>query len=208
MKKIILTCLSLFLCYSLNAMNFEAEKQTELFNIPLETVDVKIIGEIKNNNPHKELKVLSKNNQNLFNKEIYMLDNENGYSFFYDGKRCCFKIRLYEDKENYLFYVDNKNSPILIKISDKWISSLIIYNDRIYYSTEFNDDTIKSISLLTGETQVIEGYYPNVELNISENNNCIFEYEENYYRINNNVIEKFKNEKFRKKCDFFDFRLY
>lgn len=176
-------------CFSKEVNNYDHKKNIKksvYAEIPLKRVTISII----NSDTNRDNKFLSvydnKNNSCLFKKELYLPNTNPLYSFYKGEEVIGFQLKFRDSPySRYILLFDDFPYFKEIELSDKWIASSIICRQYILYSTDFCENTIKRINLDTGEIFEYEGWYPNVEIyeSLDENILGVFNYQNQFYNI-------------------------
>lgn len=150
-----------------------------LYEIKIEKKSILIYGEKKDFNHYydEKLMIIKKaDGKNIFNEGVYLQDNDSLFSFYKDDNTCSFMLRNIKNKNdpyNEFFLIkSDKNKIFRNKINEKFISSLVVLNNKIYYTTENDSSCLKYLNMNSGEKAALPFTSPNACL-ININNNII-----------------------------------
>lgn len=153
----------------------------------------------KNDNSSKKMVLSTLKKEKLFETVLPISNNDRMYSFAKNKSMVGFFLH-FSETPYYRYVVIKKERPYMLQISltDTWISSSIIKNGYVIYSTEFTDKTIKKIEIQTGRIFEYDGWYPNVEIYPVDDENIfgVFMYEgKRYLILNDTIVESEKTIK-------------
>jgi hypothetical protein len=95
---------------------------------------------------------------------VRFLDSNSWHSVVSETN-CVVQIKLNTDPiHNLIFAASGFDRIIVLPIEHNFVADICVSNGKIYYSTEFSNDTIYCIEIATGKTYKFTGYYPNVDL--------------------------------------------
>ena len=144
----------------------------------------------------KLVEIYDEDNKMLASTEIPLKDTDPLFSFCKGDSIIVFKLG-YREKPFSRYVLIYDEFPFLkeIPIRDKWVASSQLYDNYILYSTEFTDNTIKKVDIETGSVTEYVGWYPNVEIFNSNEENVlgVFKYGSQYYKIMEDIILKSEN---------------
>lgn len=150
-----------------------------LYEIKIQKKSILIYGEKKDFNRYynEKLMIVKKyDGKIIFSEGIYLQDSDSLYSFYKDENSCAFMLRnIKNEKEPYneIFFINsNKERIFRNKIKEKFISSLAVLNNIIYYSTENDSSCLKYLNIYSGKISDLSFGSPNANL-ITINNNII-----------------------------------
>jgi hypothetical protein len=122
---------------------------------------------------------------------VRFLDSNSWHSVVSETN-CVVKIKLNTDPiHNLIFAASGSDRIIVFPIEHNFVADICVSSGRIYYSTEFSNDTICRIEIATGEIFKFTGYYPNVDLfefADGEKKIIVFDHEGKQYLIEDDKI--------------------
>jgi hypothetical protein len=132
--------------------------------------------------------LLLSSDYNLLDTVISKNDSSNP-NYYYDHNS--FTIAL-KNSITYLASIitvdGNEDSFIIVDTKDRYVGSLLRVNNTVYYSTEFEDDTIRRIQLNNRTIHRLYYNMPNAEFFLTNDLILLF-YSGKYYKIDNGNIE-------------------
>lgn len=123
--------------------------------------------------------------QNNVLDEFSFYDANNSGTFFASNTAFVLKGKITEPFQNILIYVSDDDVSFKKLNCENWVADIIVTDKYIIYSTEFDNDTIRRITIETNEMISYKGYYPNVDIYPSAISDVlgVFEYKNKWYKI-------------------------
>lgn len=188
MKKIFLF---IFIVFTLFNLIYAKEKKI-MFSHSFGKRKVELKSDSISNNDQKILFLKDINENILDSVEIFYPDTSYTGSVLKSDSAFAIRVTAKNPYRNCFIYASSSSNSFSYYDCDKWVASGIITDDFIIYSTEFDSNTIKRISLDTGEIFAYDGWFPNVSIYADANSDILgfFEYDGYWYEIMNNIIVK------------------
>lgn len=181
LKYIILILLLTMNCYSQEIIlgkkyshkdlnNFKTEL-TPIYEINIKNKSIFIYGEKKDERHYYDEKIFvvkDLKDNILYSEGIYLLDQDSIFSFYKDDITCAFKLKNITNREspyNEIIVITSDAKKIYrAKVQESFIASLVVVNDKIYYTTEYSENNLKKIDMRTGEQSELKFRFPNARL--------------------------------------------
>ena len=198
------------------------KKMVPIYQINIKDRNIIFYGELEKYNSYYDEKLLviyDSCNRLICAEGIYLTDRDNLFSLDVTKESCAFKLRDLSDREatpvHKIYYINSNEKNISrITIKDYWVASLVIVDNYIIYSTDFDNATIRKIDINSKDITSYVGFFPSVELYHCQEDSSLacFEYDGLWYNINaDSIHESSKNMKdfinLHEKKDLHDFEI-